>query len=161
MATERFPAVQYFKTFATGETFGCGGISGQAFQQLAQIIVMFYKHGAHAGTERIRAKIYHDADLTKLYATGDWFDLVDLETNPGDGEVLDTYWRGRIGLNFSAKPWLDADSTYYVAAEIDGYTRNADIFYAALMFDWPFPINDSSANAIAMEIRGHRRVSYF
>lgn len=164
MSTKRFPQTQYFKTFEDAEIFLCGGISGHDDQQLAQIIFTLYKHGAHAGTERIRAKIYHDAALTKLYATGDWFDLVDLVNDPSEGEVLSTYWRGRVGLNFSGKPWLDSQSTYYIAAEIDGYARSLNAFYMALMYDWPFPVNSNSNApnyAIAMEIRGYRQVNYF
>lgn len=160
MATERFPAVQYFKVFEDDEEFLCGGISGQLNQQLAQIVFVLYKHGAHTGTERMRSKIYHDSALTKLYATSDWFDLADIDTNPGDGEVLDTYWRGRVAMTFASKPWLDSQSTYFVSMEIDNYTRNADTFYMAIMYDWPFPVNDNQ-NAISMEIYGYRTVNYF
>ena len=39
-------------------------------------------------------------------------------------------------------------------------TRDADTFYMGLMLDWPLPVNDNP-NAVAMVIRGYRRVSYF
>ncbi len=154
MATKSYSLVQYFKVMATDEVVPCGRISDQSQQQLEQVIVMLLKHGTNAGTERIRCKLFHDASLTKLYATGDWFDIADISN-------LSLYWRGRVGLTFMAKPWLQAGANYYVAVEVGNYARSGDAYYLALSYDWPEPVNSVQPGALYMEIRGQRKVSYF
>lgn len=151
-----FPAITYWKTFATDEEFRAGGVTLQDSTHLKHFYLMMYLHGACADTERLRLKIYTDAALTKLYATSDWSNLADIEN-------LANYWRGRLLFTFQTKIWLSSQFQYFISAEIDGYTRNGDTHFVAAMLDWPFPVNtnvDEPRYACVLEPYGIRGIDY-
>lgn len=139
--TRSYPATEYWKVFETSEVVVGGGATFVNNAELAQVVVTLYKHGVAAGTERMRASLYHDFAATKLYAASDWVTLDDVWT--GD------YWRGsEVPFDFDV-PHIEAGQAYYIVFEMDGYTRNASTFFVALGFDWPLPFNDN-AQALAM-----------
>ncbi len=152
MPITAYPQYSYWKTADSSETVMAGGFSFQDSQQLRQAVVHLYKHGNGGGSERIRPKLFHDRQLTKLYATGDWFALSGIEN-------LAEYWRGRIGLGFSSKPWIESGRTYYLGLETENYTRSGTTFYLSYMLDLPYQINDNSAGqAVAVEFYGYRTI---
>ena len=149
-----YPATEYWKVFETAEVVLAGGATFIETAELAQVIVTMYKHGVAAGTETMRVKLYHDAALTKLYATGEWTDLI-------GGHAGATYWRGRIPLNFAvgSYPFVQPGQEYFVAIETASYTRNGETFFVSLGFDWPLTINDN-ASALAMAFMIVDEVAY-
>lgn len=122
-------AIQQFDSYALYLVLNdspdpAASISATENAQLSQVIVVLYKHGAHAATARIRASLYADVDCTKKIATGDWFNINDITG-------ISTYWLGRIGLTFPTQPWLKSGSTYYIGIESENYTRDAETHYLA------------------------------
>ena len=83
MPITAYPQYSYWKTADSSETVMAGGFSFQDSQQLRQAVVHLYKHGNGGGSERIRPKLFHDRQLTKLYATGAWDSLLNLGSNQG------------------------------------------------------------------------------
>lgn len=153
-----YPATQFWKVFETDEVVNGGGATFASDAQLAQVVVTMYKQGVVDGTERMRALLYHDASLTKLYATGDWTDLADTFDDA-------TNWRGDVPLDFSegSRPFVEAGQVYYVAIEVDQYTRNGETLYLSLAYDWPLPINDNTDipyYALAMAFYVVQKVAY-
>lgn len=148
-SVEKFPDTAYFKMADSSSVEMCGGYSFSNNQQIEQVIIHLYKHGALGGSERLRPIIYLDRAMTKTYATGDWFNLSSVEG-------LSTYWRGRIGLTFTSSPWVETGKTYYLGIETDSYTRSGMTAYLAYLLDGPEPINDITSYAIAAEFYGKR-----
>lgn len=157
MAFADYPSRLIVKTLDSGESIRAGGFTVGADQQLAHLVLTLFVQGASAITqERLRLSLYHDAELTKLYATGTWFKLKTI-SNLRDG----TYWIGRVPFTFTARPQLEAVNSYYVKVESDRYTRVGNSSYLACVLDWPLSINaneDIPHYACAMEIYGERRV---
>lgn len=150
MAIRQFPRLQYWKVHATGEVVAAGAIQVAVPQRLGAIKLTVYKHGTEAGTERFRVKLFHDLAQTKLYATSQWvsFEAVNEYLSSPMGQ----YWRGTFAFEF-ARPYpnLSTSSTYYVAVESDGYTRNDMLYYVAWCLDWPLPVYNNPA-ALQMQI---------
>lgn len=154
MAFESFPNLLYCKVMETAEVVLAGGCTLADDQELAHVVMALYKLGAAAGSERLRLKIYHDAALTNLYATGDWATVA----TAVDGA---TNWLGRVRFDFATRVNLDAGQEYFVAVEADGYTRIGETFYLAFPLDWPLSINVSAGPyGHAMELYGRRGVRY-
>ena len=137
MATLQFKDTGLYKVMETSEVVSALGFTVANNQQLSQVVATLYKHGAHAGTENIRANLYADFDLTKKIATGTLFPI---DSVPNMG----TYWRGQIGLTFPTRPWLKSGNTYYIGIETTGYTRNASAYYLS------FEMNDDLSLISAM-----------
>lgn len=151
-----FPLTTYWKTLNTSEVITAGGITVPADTHLQSVYLWMYKHGQHGGGERLRVRVYHDSSLQKLYATSDWSAIADIPSLP-------TYWRGRLLFTFSSRVWLNDDSTYFLAVEADGYTRNVNTFYLAFLYDWPQSINVNMQEpryGLALENYGERGVDY-
>lgn len=153
--TRSFPATEYWKVFETGETFVGGGATFTRDAQLSKVIVTLYKQGTSTGTERMRAKLYHDFAMTKLYAVGAWTllrSVIDLGTVVRASEVP---------LTFDTEPFVQTGQEYFVALEIDSYTRNGETFFIAADFNWPIKLNTSdSQQAIKMSFLERRGVRH-
>jgi hypothetical protein len=154
-----YPATQYWKVFETDEVLVAGGATFASDAQLAQVVVTLYAQGTFAGSERMRALLYHDQALTKLYATGAW-------TSIADAVGAAAAWRGDIPLNFAegSRPFVEAGATYYVAIEVDQYTRDGETLFVSLTYDWPLPINENAATPpsypLAMAFYVVQKVAY-
>jgi hypothetical protein len=155
MAYASFPNLSYWKVLATGEMPHGGGFTLRFPMRLMNVVLTIYKHGAHAGTERMRVKIFHDASRTKLYATSDWV------TVDSFAELHD-YWQGRVRFDFTGKPALATTQRYYVAVETDGYARDGGTRYLSLMLDWPMQSSiqeDAPYYSWKVEFYGERRIT--
>lgn len=155
MAGPLLPSTAYIKTWDSDEVVKCGAIDVQDNTNLLYLRVLLYKHGTHGGTEQVRAKVYSDADYSKLMYTSEWADLADI-----DGLTSSPWW-GWFRFTF-ARQALNKESTYYVALETQNYTRNADTYYLSHSLDWPVAQNtqaDPSAPGAMMQIYGYRDLS--
>lgn len=128
MAFKNFAALQQVKVIETGELVQAGGITLGKSQDLANIVVAVYKQGAHAGTEKLRVKLFTDQAMTKLYATSAWSAVAAI---PGIG----TNWIGWLRFDFAGEH-LNGQLQYWVGVETTGYTRNGNTFYLSLLRDW-------------------------
>lgn len=149
MAFQNFAAKQQVKVIETGELVQAGGITTGKSQDLQNIVLGVYKQGPHAGTEKLRLKLFSDKAMTKLYATSAWSAVASI---PGIG----TNWIGWLRFDFSGDH-LNGLLTYWVGVEAAGYTRNGDTFYLSLLRDWGIGQSGNPA-ALAMAIYGQRWV---
>jgi hypothetical protein len=138
-----FRSDQYIKVLDTGEAYHGATFTVDEAQEIGHVRLVLYKHGTHAGTERLRVKLYHASDLTKLYATSEWSDLADISS-------LGANWIGWLRFDFD-REWLSPSETYYLAVETTGYTRNADTFYLGFALDRSFSSHGTS-EALAFEL---------
>jgi hypothetical protein len=154
MASPLLPATAWIKTWDTGESVKCGATVVQDHTNILYLRILLYKHGTAGGSEQVRAKIYSDANYTKLMYTSAWASVADVPN-------MGTNWWGWFRLTF-AREALNKNATYYVALETQNYTRNADTFYLSNSLDWPVAQNTQSAPGMpgaAMQIYGYRDLS--
>lgn len=159
MTLRKFPSKLYCKVFGTGETVSPGGFTLAQAQQLQYVRLLIYKHGACAGTEQFRLKVYADSALTKLVTTSAWSSFA---SDDASAIRAASYWLGFLRFDF-AKEWLPASQAFYLALESTGYTRNGNTFYVGGILDWPLSIYTQSQSpkfSFAMEIYGYRKVGY-
>lgn len=135
-----FAETQYIKTIDTGEQPRMGTFKVTQNSELKYMRVKPYIQGTLVGTEKIRLKIYSDTTFTSLLYTSSWSNLYEVVDENGDVATGD--WLGIIRIDFNREN-LNKNITYYVVAELTGYTRNADTFYIGLSYDFPFPIYDN------------------
>jgi len=121
MSIYQFPQLAQFKVANTSEIVSVNGISVPSHQQLSQVVIVLYKHGVAAGSEKIRASLFADSAMEKKIASGTWFPLSGILN-------VSTHWIGRVGLTLPTRPWLKALTTYYVGIESESYTRSDDSF---------------------------------
>ncbi len=155
MAFASFPATQFVKVMETSEVVLVGGLTFPRDQELAHAYLNVYKAGTAGGSERLRLKVFHDADRTKLYATGEWATM-----RGAWGAAV--RWIGRVRFDFDPAVNIEADATYYFAVESDGYTRNGQTFFISFPLDWPLSINtnvDSPSYGLAVAAYGRRGVT--
>jgi hypothetical protein len=141
------PSQAYVRCFNTDEVVRAGSINLLEHSELAAIRILLYKYNLTATSERLRAKIYSDSDYSKLLYTGEWSNVADI---PDAGSE----WWGWLRLNFN-REFLNRETTYYVAVEVDGYTFS-DGSYLSASYDWPLQQNSGSVKALAMQIYGYR-----
>jgi hypothetical protein len=127
MSFNQFPARLDVRVLDTDETAKVGSFQTATDIELKYIRVKLYIQGTLGGTERMRAKVYGDADRTALLYTSAWSDLSDITGLSGT-------WLGWLRLDFSAEH-LNKNIEYFLSIEIDNYTRNGDTFYVALGID--------------------------
>lgn len=145
-----FAAIQQIKIAETSELVLAGAIQLDRHRQLTHIVTSFYKHGNAAGGERLRLKVFHDRQMTKLYATSSWLNV---------NQITNEFWIGRIRFDFDQQ-WLRNDQAYYIGIESDGYTRNGESFYLGFPLDSTFDLTSyERAGAVAMAVYGHRLTS--
>lgn len=148
MAAPLFSQV-WVREFQTSEVVQCGKVTTTQAIELGYLRILLFKHGTLAGTEQVRAKVYHDSGYTQLYATSDWADIADI-----DG--LTTDWWGWLRLDFD-RPNLAAGS-YYIALETTGYTYS-DSAYLAASLNWPlaqYTQVDTQQFSVMLQIYGYR-----
>jgi len=138
MAFTQFPQQQYFRVFNTGENAKLGYFNLQDGVELKHVMLTIFIRGAAslAGTERVRMKIYGNDTLESAIITSDWANLNSSTLDP----VPVDNWLGNIYLDFQGNP-LNPNINYFMTAEIDGYTRNANSFYIGVNLDWYSPVN--------------------
>lgn len=157
MTIRKMPERQVVKVMETDEQYLAGGLVAERTEQLSTLRLLLYKHGVHAGTERARVRLYHDEALTSVYATSSWSSIDAIEN-------LADYWRGWLGFTFEPMRWLVADTTYYVAVEVDDYTRDGDTFYLSFAYDWPIAaslqLSETGGVSLAMQPWAYRKVRY-
>ncbi len=147
MSFQQFADTQRIKVIETGELVACGGVSIAAHMEVAYMRAVLYKHGALAGTEKLRAKLFTDAALTKVHAASAWLTVSDISG-------LGTYWIGWGRLDFDREHW-NKNQTLYAGVETTGYTRNGDTSYLGLVLDYGISQNDEPT-AVAMAFYGYR-----
>jgi hypothetical protein len=126
MAYLPFPNELDIKTLDTSEAYCfCSFSTADYFMEIAEARIHIYKHGALAGNEQIRVKIYRDSGLTDLLDTSAW---VSLSERAAKG-TYDINW---LAIPFNLKV-LASGTTYHAVIETQNYTRNADTFYIGLV----------------------------
>lgn len=149
-----FPANQLIKTMATSETVHAGGFTLSRDQELRYGVVTLFKSGTAGGSERLRLKIFHDADLTKLYATGAWSTVA---TAVGAA----SHWIGKLRLGFDTPVNVETPEVYHFGIEPENYTRSGDAFYLGFSLDQPIRVNShAGALGLSLELYGDRGVRY-
>lgn len=143
MAFAQFPRDRFVKIFDTDELVRMGSFS-DVEGELAHIRSEAYIKGTLAGTERIRVKIFGDNRYTALFATSEWFYLNTVQDEDGVIQVGD--YLGDVRFDFSRQN-LNPNITYFVGAEIDGYTENFDSFFISLSRDYINSVYATSGNA--------------
>lgn len=149
MAFKNFPSPLRFKVIETSETVCAGSFLLPRSLDLAQIVMVLEKHGAHVGTEKLRAKLFHDKAMTKSFAVGSWMKLTTVIPDLSSSD-----WIGRFPLDFS-RVQIPAECPVWLAVEASGYTRSGDTFYLQLAFDWGLNMHGVPA-ALAFELYGER-----
>lgn len=142
----------YCKTLDDGEIARMGSFSLLVSNELKYMRVLLFINGDIAGTERLRLKIFSDPLHTSLMYTSEWSSLSDISN-------IGTYWLGWLRITFNRES-LNKNLTYYLSAEVDGYTRVGGSFYIGLMFDFPWPIYDNNEDIfydhpLAMQLFGY------
>jgi hypothetical protein len=130
MSIKDFAKNLYMKTFDTNETNLMGSFKALKNGELKYVRALLYVHGALAGTEKVRIKIYSDSLYENLLYVSDWSPLQDTE------------WLGWLRFDFHREN-INKNIEYWIAAEITGYTRNADLMYVAQSFDFPWPVYEN------------------
>jgi hypothetical protein len=135
MGYKDFSRDQYIKTFDTGEEVGIGSFQVVENGELRHIRPAVYINGTLSGNEQIRANIYSERTLESKIASSEWASFSEIET-------LSTYWIGLIRLDYDFIP-LNKNIKYYHTLELQNYTRNEDVFYIGIPYDFPFPVYDN------------------
>jgi hypothetical protein len=141
------PSQLYFIYLAAG-TNSLGAFSATDDQQLQHLVVTLLKSGTAGGSERLRVKLYNDAALTELYATGSWVTLASLISGS-------THWLGAVRLDLS-DVWIEGGQTYHAAVETDSYTPNDVTYWLGVSCDWPLQENAGDEEAAKMSLYGLR-----
>ena len=151
MAYQDFAKDQYLKTVDTGEEIKMCSFQSARDEQLRYIKIGVYWEGQTPTTEQVRATIYSDSDYSsQLYQTS-FTDLVDV-TNKG------TNWIGWIRTDFPTIVNINKNLTYYLACDFANYTRNGDISFMSILYDFPFGIYSNQSlffdNSLQMILLG-------
>ncbi len=136
MAVGTYPKRALVKVFDDDEIVRCGRFKFVNNFELNYIRGLFLIMGAIPTTQRFRFLVYSNSAYTKLLYTGEWSDFADITI----ADRTKTSWRGFVRGDFNNE-WISNQFSYYIACEIDGYTRNANTFYIGLLFDSPIPIH--------------------
>jgi hypothetical protein len=131
MSILNFSREEYVKSIDTGELIRCGSFRVNQASELAAIRSFIYIRGTLGGNERMRAKFFLDDACTILQYTSAWTAKISSAVS-GD-------WLGWIRIDFNNEN-LNPNITYYLAVELDGYTRDTEVFYIGLCRDFPYPI---------------------
>lgn len=140
----------YVKVVETGELVVAGGFQTSRHEELRHIVMRLYKRGTSAGSERLRLKIYSDSSCVNLYAWSDWVTLASIPQIDSGAA-----WEGDVRFDFSS-PNINKFRTYWVAIEVDGYTRDRSVFFLAFKYDWP----DSSYEQASAPLYGLKMALY-
>ena len=154
MSFTDFAETQYIKSIDTSETPRMGSFKVATSGELKYMRVKLYVNGTLGGSEQIRLNICGDAACTSALITSDWSDISDIVDE--DGVATTGNWLGWVRIDFSREN-INKNITYYVSAEFNNYTRNAETFWLGLSYDFPYSIYDNSESLfynhpLAMEI---------
>jgi hypothetical protein len=128
MAFLQFPSVLLIKTFDTAEIVNLGSFKLSESGELEHIQSWVYIKGTPAGNERIRLRVHTTSDTSRVYAQSDWVAASDLGAN----------FLGWVRFDFSLQN-MNKNFFYWISAETQNYTRNADTLYFGITYDYPFP----------------------
>jgi len=134
MAYLQFPKQLLMKTFDTGERVELGGFQTTDNQELRHIRVNLFQNGTPGGLEELTLNLHTSNDFTGTYASSNTVLMSDVTDNLS--------W---VRFDF-ARPNINKNLTYFATMTTANYTRNADVFYIALAYDFPFPIYTAGAN---------------
>lgn len=152
MAFLDFPDTLKVKTFDDDEEVAAGAFTFPDHMEIAHARLVVYKHGSHAGTERLRVNIYSDSAYSNLMHQSDWSEIADI-----DGIDAIDYWIGWLRFDFD-REHVNLNYTYYIAVEIDGYTRDSDAYYIAGVLDWPLEhMTHVADQGLALVFYGYRQ----
>lgn len=119
---------QWHRVFDDDELIRCGSIISSEHEELAYVRPYVYIHGAISGSEKIRVCIYSDYDYTSLLYASDWSNLSDIEN-------ISAYWQGFVRCDFH-REHLFSGNEYFVAIEINDYSRSDFTFFVSVKFDF-------------------------
>ena len=154
MAFTQFPENLLVKTFDTAEIVSLGKIKLSTAGELKHIRSSLFVNGVKGGTEGIRLRLHTTDDTSIIYGASDWVDLTTL-----DSELVSTdNLLSLVRFDFSNIN-LNANFDYLVTAETRNYTRNSDVFYMGMQYDYPFnrydgvsAINNFTDSSLLMEV---------
>jgi len=130
-----FPESQYFVCPSDDDPTPIGSFNDTEAIELQYIMTTIQKVGAHAGDERMRLQIYPNNDYDAVLYSSDWFDVSDFEN------ISSSSWIGNVRFDFD-RNHLRADTTYYLALQLDNYVDPGDeSYYWGIALDWPDPVN--------------------
>lgn len=135
MSFTDFSEDQFIKTVDTGEKIKMGSFQTPENGELVYMRITPYWEGKIPTTEQVRLNIYSNPEYTALLYQSDYSDLVDISNKS-------TNWIGWLRIDFNREP-VNLNSTYYVEAEYNNYTRTGS-YFQSLCWDFPFPIYGSS-----------------
>lgn len=133
MAFNQFFEGKVVNVFASNETIELGRFQPLTNHELGHIRAEILVHGNLSGGERLRMKIGLTSDDTAPYATSDWVVASTFDDSDGSND-----WIGWVRFDFDREN-VNKNENYFVWIETDSYTRVADTFYLATVFDSPFP----------------------
>lgn len=133
MAYGQFAKIKVVNVFDSDEDILLGSFKPAHNSELKHIRSEILIHGNLSSSERFRIKIGLTDDSTAAYATSDW-----VLASAFDDSSASKDWIGWVRFDFNREN-INKNETYNVWLEIDNYTRNADTFYAGVIFDYPFP----------------------
>jgi hypothetical protein len=159
MSVEQFPRDQYWKVIGTAELWNGGGFSYAGIERIAYVKLTMLKAGTAVGDEQFRIKLFNDAAMTSLYATGDWRSLAEVAEIVGAD--LTESWRADVRFDFPSLPWVEAGRQYFMAIESQNYTRDSSYFYVGFLLDWPYPTNTPNADPIADNLQRGLKAEFY
>lgn len=151
MAFGPWPDKAFVKVFNDDEIIQMGSYTPNVNEQfnnnrkaqLGGFYLYLFKKGVLGGTERIRALVYGNSSYVTPIYTSSWFNLSDISN-------LDTNWHGWVLTQF-VSGHLSKNLTYYVAAEIDNYTRNNTSFFIGMKYDYPNPVYGNASTVFTTQ----------
>jgi hypothetical protein len=145
MAFNDFPSNLFVTVAQTSEELQLGGFTVDQAIDLKHVVLTMYKHGAAAGSERFKIKIYGSPTYSgSAMATSDWVTLASFSTS--------TYWIGRVRFDFSSQVPLGPTNKVYLSLAHENYTENLTTFYVGCPLDWPIALNTQATTGLASAI---------
>ena len=128
MAFLDFPKQLLVKTIDTSEVLNLGGFQVAESEERQYARVLIYRNGTAGGSETLQVKTHVNTDFSQSYADSNVVSLSSVSTN--------LTW---IRFDFNRENW-NKNLTYYLSLTVNNYTRNADVFYLGVPFDFPYPV---------------------
>ena len=142
MAFSQFPDRLTVRVMETNEEADMGTYSMSSSIEISQLVLTFLKHGTEGGSERLRIRAYEVVGASVAEnptSSTEWVNLSDVQDS--SGAAMGTYFLGTIKFEFATPI---RGSNYELRLDVDNYTRNADTYYLAYVFDHPKIVNSRS-----------------
>jgi len=131
MSIQYFPATQFFYVFQANEEAVIGSFTDKTTELYYMQLSCFISEVTSIGTDRMRIKIYSDANKNNLLYTSSWSDFSSIT------DIGSTNWRGLIRVDFNREN-INSELTYYWAVQMDNYTPTAT-YEIGFGSAWPWP----------------------